>query len=389
VKLTTKMYRTLICFWLCLASGVFAFGQKPTPPADSSPSVIGTWEGTLDAGTAKLRLVLHIDGAKDGALVARLDSPDQGATDLPIDSLSVAGNTLHFEMKSLAAMYEGKLESDGAQLTGEFRQGGQALPLTFKRTGRTATKSLLTLRKIDAGGHSLSMLVGGEVTPTVVFEAGFGAGLASWSTVQSNIAKFARTVSYDRAGIGQSEAGPKPRAAKQIALELHTALQNAGIGPPFVLVGHSFGGIYVRVFADMYPKEVAGMVLIDPSQETFDEWTRTHQEAQRTALDEQIAKASLGVRDESAEVNTSYQQARAAKVPAGVPVILLTAMKDDTMPAAVRAVWAEKHEEWIAKVPGGKHLRVENSGHFIQGEQPQIVIDAIKQVADQGRSKTP
>ena len=388
MKLTTKMYRTLICFWLCLASGVFAFGQKPTPPADSSPSVIGTWEGALDAGTAKLRLVLHIDGAKDGALVARLDSPDQGATDLPIDSLSVAGNTLHFEMKSLAAMYEGKLERD-AQITGEFRQGGQALPLTFKRTGRTAIKSLLTLRKIDASGHNLNLLVGGEVTPTVVFEAGFGAGLTSWSTVQSTIAKFARTVSYDRAGIGQSEAGPKPRAAKQIALELHTALQNAGIGPPYVLVGHSFGGIYVRVFADMYPKEVAGIVLIDPSQETFDDWTRTHQEAQRTALDEQIAKASQGVRDESAEVNTSYQQARAAKVPAGVPVILLTAMKDDTMPAGVRKVWAEKHEEWIANVPAGKHIKVEKSGHFIQGEQPQIVIDAIKQVIDQARRKMP
>jgi pimeloyl-ACP methyl ester carboxylesterase len=385
VKLATKVFRTGIFFWLCLTGGVLAFGQKPAPPADSSPSVIGTWEGTLDAGVAKLRLVLHIDGAKDEALVARLDSPDQGATDLPIDSLSVAGNTLHFEMRSLAAMYEGKLESD--QITGEFRQGGQALPLTFKLTGRTATKSLLTLRKIDASGHNLSLLVGGEVTPTVVFEAGFGAGLTSWLTVQSNIAKFARTVSYDRAGIGQSEAGPKPRTAKQIALELHTALQNAGIGPPYVLVGHSFGGIYVRVFADMYPKEVAGMVLIDPSQETFDDWARTHPEAQRTALDEQIAKASQGVRDESAEVNTSYQQARAAKVPAGVPVILLTAMKDDTMPAAVRKVWAEKHEEWIAKAPGGKHIKVENSGHFIQGEQPQIVIDAIKQVVDQARRK--
>jgi pimeloyl-ACP methyl ester carboxylesterase len=387
--MTTKVFRTVICFWLWLIVCPFAFGQKPAPPADSSPSVIGTWEGTLDTGTAKLRLVLHIDGAKDGALVARLDSPDQGATDLPIDSLSVAGNTLHFEMKSFAAMYEGKLESDGAQITGEFRQGGQALPLTFKRTGRTATKSLLTLRKIDAIGHNLNLLVGGEVTPTVVFEAGFGAGLASWSTVQSNIAKFARTVSYDRAGIGQSEAGPKPRAAKQIALELHTALQNAGIGPPYVLVGHSFGGIYVRVFADMYPKEVAGMVLIDPSQETFDDWTRTHQEAQRTALDEQIAKASQAVRDESAEVPTSYQQARAAKVPAGVPVILLTAMKDDTMPAAVRKVWAEKHEDWIAKVQGGKHIVVENSGHFIQAEQPQVVIDAIKQVVDQARRKKP
>ncbi len=383
--MTTKMHRAVICFWLCLISGVFAFGQKPTPLVDSSPSVIGTWEGTLVAGAAKLRLVLHIDGAKDGALVARLDSPDQGATDLPIDSLSFASNTLHFEMKSLAANYEGKLASEGDQIVGEFNQGGQAFPLTFKRTGRIATKSLLTLQKIDAGGYALNMLTGGDGTPAVIFEAGFGAGLESWATVQSNVAKFARTVSYDRAGLGQSEAGPKPRAAKQIALELHAALQNAGIGPPYVLVGHSFGGIYVRVFADMYPKEVAGMVLIDPSQETFDDWTRTHQEAQRTALDEQIAKASQGVRDESAEVNTSYQQARAAKVPAGVPVILLTAMKDDTMPAAVRKVWAEKHEEWITKVPGGKHIKVENSGHFIQGEQPQVVIDAIRQAVAQGK----
>src|SRR5260370_4781419 len=129
--MTTKMYRTVICFWLCLINCGLAFGQKPALPADSSHSVIGTWEGTLDAGAAKLRLVLHIDGAKDGALVARLDSPDQGATDLPIDSLSVVGNTLHFEMKSLAAMYEGKLESDVAQITAEFSQGGQALPLNF------------------------------------------------------------------------------------------------------------------------------------------------------------------------------------------------------------------------------------------------------------------
>ncbi|MGZ8844303.1 MAG: alpha/beta fold hydrolase, partial [Pyrinomonadaceae bacterium] len=196
--------------------------------------MIGTWEGTLDAGTAKLKLVLHIDAAKDGALVGRLDSPDQGATDLPIDSLSVADNTLKFEMKSLGATYEGKLDSNGDQITGEFKQGGQALPLNFKNTGRAATKGLLAIRKVAVGEHSLNLLVGGERTPAIVFEAGFGAGLASWSTIQSNITKFARTVSYDRAGIGQSEAGPKPRAAKQIAAELHTALKNAGVGPPYV-----------------------------------------------------------------------------------------------------------------------------------------------------------
>ena len=247
---------------------------------------------------------------------------------------------------------------------------------------------MLAIRKVAAGGHALSLLVGGEGTPTIVFEAGFGAGLASWSTVQSNIAKFARTVSYDRAGIGQSEAGPKPRAAKQIAEELHLALQNAGIGPPYVLVGHSFGGIYVRVFADMYPKEVAGMVLIDPSQEAFEDWTRTHKEAQRAGRDEEMAKASQAVRDESAQVSTSYEQARAARVPAGIPVILLTAMKDETMPETARKVWAEKHVEWISKVPGGKHVVAEKSGHFIQAEQPQLVVDAIKQVFDQARSRS-
>ena len=380
----TIMNRTLICFWLCLAICVCASGQKP---ADSSPDVIGTWEGTLQAGAARLRLVLHVEAPKNGALVGRLDSPDQGATDLPIDSLSVAGNSLKFEMKSLAATYEGKVASDGSQIIGEFRQGGQAFPLTFKNTSRTATKGLLTSLKIDAGGHSLSMLSGGQAGAAVVFEAGFGAGLASWSTVQSSIAKFARTVSYDRAGIGQSEAGPKPRAAKQIATELHTALQNAGVGPPYILVGHSFGGIYVRVFADMYPKEVAGLVLIDPSQETFDEWTRAHKEAQRAAPEQQLAQASQGVRDESAQVPASYAQARAAKVPAGIPVILLTAARDETMPESVRKVWAQMHEDWIAKVPGAKHVVVENSGHFIQAEQPQVVIDAIRQVVDQVRLK--
>jgi len=383
------MFRRFVCFWLCLISFVFAFGQKPIPAGDTSPSVIGTWEGTLDAGAAKLKLVLHIDVAKDGALVGRLDSPDQGATDLPIDSLSLTGNTLKFEMKSLGATYEGKLDGSGNQISGEFRQGGQALPLAFKNTARTATKGALALRKVAAGGHALSLLVGGEGTPTIVFEAGFGAGLASWSTVQSNIAKFARTVSYDRAGIGQSEAGPKPRAAKQIAGELHLALQNAGIGPPYVLVGHSFGGIYARVFADMYPKEVAGMVLIDPSQEAFEDWTRTHKEAQRPGRDEEMAKASQAVRDESAQVSASYEQARAARVPAGIPVILLTATKDETMPEAARKVWGEKHAEWISKVPGGKHVVAEKSGHFIQAEQPQLVIDAIKQVFDQARSLKP
>ncbi len=387
--------RGVICSLLALAAGASggsefcrAFAQQnPPPAAQSQRDVVGTWEGTLDAGSVKLKLVLHVAGAKDGSFSGTLDVPAQGAKDLPVDSVTVADGAFRFEMKSLAAVYEGKLTKDGSAIEGQFKQAGQTFPLTLKRTGLTATKSLLQLQKVDAGGHSLGMLVGGGGTPAVVFEGGAGTGMISWSSVQGDVAKFARTVSYDRAGVGQSELGPKPRSAKQIALELHAALLKAGINPPYVLVGHSLGGVFVRVFADLYPKDVAGLVLIDPSQEGFDDWASTHKIAQPKDDQAQLNLASQGTRDEIAELKTSYAQARVAKVPSGVPVILMTAMQDDSMPAEARKAWAEKHEEWIAKIPGGKHIIVEKSGHFIQGERPQLVIDAIKEVVNQSQSK--
>jgi pimeloyl-ACP methyl ester carboxylesterase len=275
--------------------------------------------------------------------------------------------------------------SDGSQIQGEFRQQGQKLSLTFKRVGGTDSESSLTLQKVDVGGHSLNLLIGGQGSPAVVFEGGFGAGIASWSTVQKEVAAFARTVSYDRAGLGQSESGPKPRSAKQIATELHTALEKAGVKPPYVLVGHSFGGIYVRVFAEMYPKEVAGMVLLDPSQESFNDWLKKNQPARLKDMQAQIARAPEGVRAEDAATDASFAEARAAKVPPGILVTLLSATEDETMPADARRLWIEKHKEWIATVPGAKHIVVEKTGHFIQAQQPKLVIDTIRQTLSQIR----
>src|SRR5262249_48526180 len=118
---------------------------------------------------------------------------------------------------------------------------------------------------VDVDGHKLHMLIVGECGPTVVLESGLPGGLG-WQEVRQEVGRFARVVTYDRAGIGQSEPGPHPRDARQITTELHTALHAAGLRPPYLLVGHSMGGPYIRVFAAKYPQEVSGLVLVDPSQ---------------------------------------------------------------------------------------------------------------------------
>ena len=380
MKNFTTAARAIFILVTLFASIAFAGSQEQTQVKPE-----GDWKGTIDVSGSKLDLVLHIS-RKDGALSATLDSPDQGATGLSIDSITVTGTSLRFEMKSLGANYEGVFGADGSQIEGQFSQQGIRLPLTFKRMAKNdSSESVLKLQKVDVGGHGLQLLVGGQGSPAVIFEGGFGAGIASWSTVQKDVAAFTQTVSYDRAGLGQSDPGPKPRSAKQIATELHAALQKSGIKPPYVMVGHSFGGIYVRVFADMYPTEVAGMVLIDPSQESFNDWLIKNQPDRLKAAQSEIAKAGAGVQAEFAVLDTSYSQARAAKVPAGIPVTLLTATEDETMPADGRKLWIEKHKEWLATVPGSKHIVVEKATHFIQANQPALVIEAIKEVSKQPR----
>lgn len=120
---------------------------------------------------------------------------------------------------------------------------------------------------VDAGGHKLHLNIQGNGSPTVIFENGSADFSFVWSLVQPEVAKFTKTVSYDRSGYAWSEPGPMPRTSKQICFELHTALQNAGIKGPYILVGQSFGGFLVRAFARYYPNEVSGMVLVEAVQE--------------------------------------------------------------------------------------------------------------------------
>jgi pimeloyl-ACP methyl ester carboxylesterase len=108
--------------------------------------------------------------------------------------------------------------------------------------------------------------------PTVVLEAGMGSFSPNWHWVQEDLAPVVRSVSYDRAGLGWSRRSRRPRDAQTIAMELRDALQEAAIEPPYVLAGHSFGGLPVRAFADLYPELTAGLVLVDASHP--DQWVR-------------------------------------------------------------------------------------------------------------------
>jgi pimeloyl-ACP methyl ester carboxylesterase len=119
---------------------------------------------------------------------------------------------------------------------------------------------------IDIGGWRLHLHCTGEAhesQPTVILESGTGDFSVEWSLVQPGVARFARVCSYDRAGMGWSDLGPHPRTMHQIVWELHTLLDRGDVRPPYVLVGQSYGGLLVRLFASTYPAEVAGMVLID------------------------------------------------------------------------------------------------------------------------------
>lgn len=120
---------------------------------------------------------------------------------------------------------------------------------------------------VDVGGYSLHINCVGQGSPTVVLDAGLGDFSAQWVRVQREVSDTTRVCAYDRAGMGWSEMGPEPRDARQISSELHTLLSKAGIEGPYVLVGHSFGGMYMQTYAARYPDEVAGVALVDSSTE--------------------------------------------------------------------------------------------------------------------------
>lgn len=256
------------------------------------------------------------------------------------------------------------------------------------RVSRPLQAWLLTLFVTGAFGLPADSLhhrvkLEGKGQRTVILEAGLGDTLDVWKTVQPLIAAgCARTLAYNRAGYLGSDNSNDPRDSATIVAELRAELQRQKIRPPYVLVGHSLGGLYMQYFARNYPEEVAGLVLVDS----------THWE-QRLAMGNQAntpynARTAVTLfmpwimRREISDSVSAGEQVHASPVAFGVPTIVLSSTRGPTgeTPAA-RALAARLQDDIAADFPAADHVRVDDSGHYIQRDHPEVVVEAARKLA--------
>jgi len=286
---------------------------------------------------------------------------------------------------------------------------------------------------VDVGYYSLHLYCTGEGgAPTVVMDSGLGGTVLDWQLVQLEVAKFMRVCTYDRAGMYWSDPGAQPRTSQQIVKELHTLLGNAGVQGPYVLVGHSFGGTNMQVYANQYSDEVAGIVLVDSALEDEEAVTLTRSlqpspvllkilatigvthlpytlggeapgQTSPDLLDEQAAisshrKDAFAVADETSSLEESFDENRAAPMSLGdKPLIVLTA---GPLPLEVITsgglsqeqahqmdkLHSESQVDLTRRSQNAKQVIVEDSGHYIHVEHPDLVKDAIRQVVEAARN---
>ena len=291
----------------------------------------------------------------------------------------------------------------------------------------------------DVGDHQLHLYCMGNGSPTVILEAGLGENSLGWHLVQTEASQTTRVCAYDRAGLGWSEGVKKPLSSAEIAQDLHTLLAKAQIEPPYVLVGHSAGGVHVRSFAHLYPDEVIGMVLVDssheqqtPRQDAVAGQENTPQDMMasisvllptlsrlgilrllglgETATAEapfpaEIQAALAATKSRTTHVVASNLEAKALELdlsqpnPPGslgdLPLIVITRglgsaeeMAGLSIPGLPADYWQRMDELWLVMQAeladlstNSQQWLAEASGHNVPYEQPTLIVDAIRYLA--------
>jgi pimeloyl-ACP methyl ester carboxylesterase len=294
---------------------------------------------------------------------------------------------------------------------------------------------------VDMGGYRLHLHSTGTGQPAVVLEASIWDTSLTWALVQPKVAGFTHAISYDRGGYGWSASSPRPRTAEAMVEELHTLLSRAVAAPPYILVGQSFSGLLVRLFAYKYPQEVAGLVLLDPAHEDqdlrFPEAIRTMAaqmfpaqveglKQQRAAVESQgpgavpamfpvpaqfpkdvadlyqshlapsVARLDAMIGELDA-LDTSRAQVRAARgVGLGaIPLVVISHGQPVSVPGMpdevnreYEATWQQLHAEQTAMSSQGQRIIAEGSGHMVQHDQPDLVAEVLQRMVEAAREQS-
>ena len=260
--------------------------------------------------------------------------------------------------------------------------------------------------RYDIGGYSLHINCMGQGNPTVIMDVGLGDDSSDWQSLLEQSSQMTRTCIYDRPGYGWSDYGPRPRNSRRIAYELGQLLNKADVPPPYILVGHSFGGYNLRLFANFYPESVAGMVLIDASHELqYDRLNiklprpykrqrdiviNTPPSEEQGPNDKPQALRDHAYRAARQEIAGLYQSSRQVQLNGSIPTVPLIVISRG-MPEWAgneklrqrEKIWIELQQDLTRLSPYSQHLFANQSGHDIPQSQPEIILDAISDVMAQ------
>jgi hypothetical protein len=231
------------------------------------------------------------------------------------------------------------------------------------------------------GVQRIEYVVLGTGSPTVVFNS--NTDMDSWVKVLPEVAKLTKVFADNRPGWGESKPAMGQNTGKRVVERLHRLLEETGQHPPYVLVGHSYSGLFTNLFARTYPDEVAGVVFVDASHPDQQDWWHRHRPIESVITNE-VAKATHNW--EVFDFIKVAEEIKSAGPFPDIPVIVITAGKKwflDTN--AWREQWLRFQQDLVSLSPQGKQIIATESGHFIQEKQPDFVIGAIGEIVEQVR----